>query len=76
MEWQPIETAPRHTPILVTDGKMIIVIERCGYVGNDYPGEVGFGGYEWDFDFIWKDLTHWMPLPELPNISKCRYCSA
>lgn len=27
---------------------------------------VGFGGYEWDWDFEWEDLTHWMPLPVAP----------
>ena len=23
----------------------------------------GFGGYEWEWDFTDKDISHWMPLP-------------
>jgi hypothetical protein len=25
------------------------------------------GGYEWEFDFDERAVTHWMPLPPLPN---------
>jgi hypothetical protein len=66
-QWQPIETAPRDTPILVTDGKIMVVLMR-GDVGpgTDWPDPVGFGGYEWDWEFDWDDLTHWTPLPAPP----------
>ena len=30
-KWQPIATAPRDTPILVTDGGIIVVVERGKY---------------------------------------------
>ena len=66
-EWQPISTAPKDTPILATDGKLIIVLMRGTCGGEDWPDSVGFGGYEWEWDFEWKDLTHWMPLPEAPH---------
>ena len=72
MEWQPIETAPKRTPILATDGKVIVVLERGECAGKDSPISVGFGGYEWEWDFEWKNLTHWMPLPEPPNVVMTR----
>jgi hypothetical protein len=64
-QWQPIETAPRDAPILVTDGKVIVVLKID--TGDDWPCPVGFGGWEWGWEFEWGDLTHWMPLPELPR---------
>ena len=27
----------------------------------------GFGGSEWEWDFEENSITHWMPLPELPQ---------
>jgi len=69
-EWQPIDTAPKNTPILVTDGDVIVVVKRGEFVGKDWIDEVGFGGYEWDWNFEWEDLTHWMPLPEPPKADK------
>lgn len=68
-EWRPIETAPEKVPILVTDGKLMIVIKRSRIVPKDpptYMGNVGFFGYEWEWEIEWKDLTHWMPLPPPP----------
>ena len=68
-EWQPIETAPRSTPILVTDGEIIVVVERewLLFGKEEWPEPVGFGGDEWEWSFEWADLTHWMPLPKLPS---------
>ena len=67
-KWQPIATAPRDTPILVTDGKIIVVVERGEYWrGGDRTWPVGFGGDDWEWDFGWEDITHWMPLPPLPG---------
>lgn len=67
MKWEPISTAPKSTPILATDGKVIVVLERGENAGRNWPDPVGFGGYEWEWDFYWGDLTHWMPLPPMPN---------
>jgi len=67
MNWQPIETAPKNTPILATDGIDVVAIKRGECAGRDWPYPVGFGGDEWEWDFGgWEGLTHWMPLPELP----------
>lgn len=44
-KWQPMETAPRDTPILVTDGEIIVVVERGEYWrGDDRTWPVGFSG--------------------------------
>jgi len=67
MDWKPIDSAPRRTPILVTDGQVVVVLERGSSAGDDWPDPVGFGGYEWEWDFNWCDLTHWMPVPALPK---------
>ena len=63
-EWQPIETAPKNMPIMVTDGVLIVVVELMEKYG---PHPVGFSGYEWEWDFSPINLTHWMPLPEPPK---------
>jgi len=58
--WKPIETAPR-------DGTAII---GC------YQGFMPTGAYwnkkknRWeDYDHVRVELTHWLPLPELPKKS-------
>lgn len=67
-EWQPIDTAPRNVPILVTDGNVVVALKRAKHVLDDeWPDPVGFGGYEWEWGFQWSDLTHWMPLPDPPQ---------
>ena len=69
-KWQPIATAPLDTPILVTDGNVVVVgmFERLGKgVDSLWFAPVGFGGYEWEWNFEDDQLTHWMPLPPLPD---------
>lgn len=55
MEWQPMETAPLHEPILM--------LMKHGAIQGQWDGEIGFGYY-------WRDMewypTHWMPLPPPP----------
>jgi hypothetical protein len=67
-EWQPIETAPTDIPILVTDGAFVaaLILKK----DSKFPDGVAFGGYEWDWDFDPRDLTHWMPLPKPPEDGK------
>lgn len=67
MKWQPIETAPEDTPVLIFDGNMICVAEFSKY-WKGHAGDwdcVGAGGYEWDNTF--DNPTHWMPLPDAPK---------
>lgn len=61
MSWQPIETAPLDTPVIVFDAPAVGEarhIEDHGWywAGND-PTDV-WGGQIYP--------THWMPLPEPP----------
>lgn len=79
-KWQPIATAPRDTPILVTDGEVVVsgewgkLYEGCD---TDFLDPIGLSGYEWKWSFDERELahgmptppllTHWMPLPPLPD---------
>lgn len=68
MEWQPIETAPR-------DGTQIIVLDadgQCGvaeyYIFSDGSSGWEVGHFENGIHMILDAIvTHWMPLPPLPN---------
>ena len=69
-KWQPIATAPRDTPILVTDGKVVVSGEwgkLCGGSVTDFLDPIGLIGHEWEWSFDERELTHWMPLPPLPD---------
>lgn len=72
MSWQPIETAPE-------EGATIFVVRAFG-VSNGFTGGKEYtsdpycvwrtedGGFErWPHHFA---PTHWMPLPEPPEVSK------
>jgi hypothetical protein len=63
MEWQPIATAPMHTPILVAfhghGENRVTVVTRIG--------QTGLWG---DFDYINShdgEPKYWMPLPAPPD---------
>jgi len=67
MEWQSIETAPK-------DGTSILVAvyeENGTYWGEDivaWNAAIGWdsAGYDWSDN----QITHWMPLPTPPNVSR------
>jgi len=42
-------------------------IDRHSFSPEIWMDGYGFGGYEWEYDFDWKDITHWMPLPSPPT---------
>jgi hypothetical protein len=55
--WQPIETAPR-------DSTWILAAMRSGR-----RTVVRWGGGVWEDDNrLWRDPTHWMPLPDPPEV--------
>ena len=69
-KWQPIETAPRDTPILVTDGEVVVSGvwgKLCDGSDTDFLDPIGFIGHEWEWTFDERELTRWMPLPPLPD---------
>jgi hypothetical protein len=65
MKWYKLQDhePPRCTGILVTDGVTVTAAKKDGEYW--FPHEVG--GYEWEWDFDIKKVTHWMPLPKPPN---------
>lgn len=70
-KWQPIATAPRDTPILVTDGEVVVVVEIGEHWrGSERTWPVGGFGDEWEWEFELEDLTHWMTLPKPPEKGK------
>jgi hypothetical protein len=66
-------TPPRGQPILVSDGKLITITQLDDWESRDERGTltfmhgVNFGGYEWEYDLRFEDITHWMPLPGVPK---------
>lgn len=62
MEWQPIETAPKETWVLIFTpcGGIFEAICSCdGWQAQD-PSDNGMSAVEFD-------ITHWMSLPEEPE---------
>jgi hypothetical protein len=65
-EWQPIETAPKDgTEILAWDGS--VRTTAVWWVPGKQWSLVSPGEYAEDSE-VWP--THWMPLPEPPNLSR------
>ena len=60
-DWQPIETAPKDSEILVWDGKDIWLVET---EFGMYPKHNGCGCCS---SSVHYEATHWMPLPEPPK---------
>lgn len=70
MEWQPIETAPLNTPVLLYG---MLEGEIAGLMGVEAAvGRSGNGKY-WtvdgtDYYSVTVNATHWMPLPPPPKV--------
>ena len=61
-DWQPIETAPQNTPVLVLERPEFPVCVAI-YKTGGYPT-----GWVLDaYDAIELRPTHWMPLPPIPT---------
>ena len=61
--WLPISTAPNSlNVILVTDGESVWTDQKLGGYSGTLPGAYYFNGHE-----NWEEVTHWMPIPSLPN---------
>jgi len=71
-EWMSVEDR------LPDDGDKILVyngdcITACTVDRDDsrdwlWMDGLCFGGYEWEYDFEWGSVTHWMSLPEPPEL--------
>ena len=67
MEWQPIETAPK-------DGRQILATwkqtwdDLCPHIEVCERGAYGSWLYTYDGDAPCAPPSHWMPLPEPPQV--------
>ena len=66
MKWISIKDKmpERRVGVLITDGQIV----TCAEWDGDWWGSHGFSGYEWEFDFDERFVTHWMPLPKPPQL--------
>lgn len=68
LRWKPMEGAPLHRPILLTDGKVAV----AGQLGLSKPNDMlcmypcGFNSFDLEWDFHVKDLIGWREIGELP----------
>jgi hypothetical protein len=72
MEWQPIETAPKNTDVLLWDKRCKQLFVGCKINGTfraDKSFVMAFGSDRAyvDDDVTDSDITHWMPLPPPPE---------
>ena len=80
MEWINVKSKamPYDVPILVTDGKTFLsceidapyIVENGPRKGLTRAAEIrahGFGGYEFEYEFDFEDITHWANV-ELPKM--------
>lgn len=74
MEWINIkEKKPEHRQkVLISDGEIVTAAEADLKFNAHSDGSIWwdgceFSGYEWEWDFGERFVTHWMPLPESPN---------
>lgn len=81
MEWQPIETIPMDTVVLV--GSKAQVVDGAFQEGSVFPclaycwparteHNITYSDLSaWDgcggYEDVWPKPTHWMPLPEAPK---------
>ena len=63
---------PKGRSVLITDGKLMAVVSwrNCYTDGTPIWELEGVGGYEVETDWEDSEITHWMPLPELPGKGK------
>jgi len=66
-EWQPIETAPKDTLVLLYLGNNDIEIGEGWHTYDDPPYEPSKELYWWVEEMGRVYPTHWMPLPEAPK---------
>ena len=67
MEWKTIDSAPKYKDVLVYDGLNYWVAYSYPHHRGSTQWKVldGGGGGE---DILSAELTHWMPLPDVPPL--------
>lgn len=61
-QWQPIETAPKDSTLILLRGK-----ENRHADGYWQPTTISTGAEHWVWPYINREPTHWMPLPAAPK---------
>jgi hypothetical protein len=66
--WRPIKTAPKFTPVMITNGKYLVKAEL---IDVDWDEAKNRGCFGWVgigvFVEVVDDPTHWMPEMPLPS---------
>ena len=67
MSWQPIETAPRGVPVLVSlpDGSVVSAIEVAAFGTRQWHTSANL--FECFYPQLQTEPRHWQPLPEPPK---------
>lgn len=69
-EWQPIETAPKDTEVLVWDPSQgcVYIARQTPFYNTPFEGVRCLLGHHWETgEGGYGTPTHWMPLPEPPK---------
>lgn len=62
--WSPPETVPHGTPILVTDGHIVVACKLSRWLDGQVSVYIaGVSGPEWDAAFEADEIKGWMPCP-------------
>ena len=73
--WQPIETAPTDTEVLVFAPRETVKVFTAKYDADHREWSYSRAGRYAPIDAFYGDelpnLTHWMPLPEPPKLKEC-----
>jgi len=65
IEWKPAPP-PFDRPVLVTNGKlaMVVIVEKQSWGTSAYP--CGVDGYEWESELTLDNIRYWAELGVLP----------
>ena len=68
MNWQPIETAPRYTWVMLFEPNGVYdTPDLTHWIARWTYGDQNDGWFDQDENLVVANPTHWMPLPPPPH---------